>query len=71
MEVHYAAFAFIFTRRIRVAAGAAKHGQDHRKDRLALFGGSGERDMDERSLVDDCVDGLEIIFPFTKGSKFC
>lgn len=63
MKIDYAALAFVFERSIRVAACAAKHGQDNRKDGLAFFGGSGEGDMDERSLVYDCVDGLEIIFP--------
>ena len=69
MKIDDAAFALVWARRVRVRARAAKHGEDNRERRVALFGGSGEGNVQDGRFVDDGVDGLIVIvaWDFTPG----
>ena len=69
VEVDHAAFALVRARRLGVRARAAKHGEDDRERRVALFGGSGEGDVQDGCFVDDGVDGLIVIFAWDFTSK--
>ena len=63
MEIDDAAFALVVEGRVRVSARAAEHREDYWELGCTIFRcGRSEGDVEQRSFVDDGVDGLEIVF---------